>query len=199
MRVHHASVVSICKLNHQQNMAAPATKDAWWTRMFDLASEQFGSQALYASNEFFAEASALLKPGRAIFIPDKYTSNGKWMDGWETARHAIFRRDGGDFCLIKLGLPGRILGVDIDTLHFTGNYVQQAAIDACTVQGDVPWWRLIEDDVQWTEIIPRSTLVGGHADAGHNFFSVDQALTKQTWTYIRFRVYPDGGVSRLRL
>jgi allantoicase len=75
--------------------------------------------------------------------------NGKWMDGWESARHGTLKRGGRDFCIIRLGVPGSVVGVDIDTLHFTGNYAEAASIEACNVEGDLPWWRLLEDDVKW--------------------------------------------------
>ena len=79
----------------------------------------------------------------------QYTENGKWMDGWESARHGNLKRGGRDFCLIALGVPGKIVGVDIDTLHFTGNYAEYASIEACCVSGAMPWWRLLEADVKW--------------------------------------------------
>jgi len=70
------------------------------------------------------------------------------MDGWESARFA-FSRGGSDFCLIQLGVPGTIVGVDIDTLHFTGNYAEFASIEVARVEGTAPWWRLLQDDVKW--------------------------------------------------
>lgn len=71
------------------------------------------------------------------------------MDGWETARHGTLKRAGRDFCLIKLGVPGSIIGVDIDTMHFTGNYSEYASIEVCNVSGNPPWWRLLDEDVKW--------------------------------------------------
>ena len=53
-----------------------------YTNLTDLASERLGGKALVCSDDFFAEKENLLKPGRGIFIPDKYTDRGKWMDGW---------------------------------------------------------------------------------------------------------------------
>jgi len=88
----------------------------------------------------------------------QYTENGKWMDGWETARHGLLKRGGRDFCLIKLGVPGSVMGVDIDTLHFTGNYAEYASIEACNVKGDLPWWRLLDEDVKWFDCACRRVL-----------------------------------------
>src|SRR4051812_15231421 len=100
----------------------------------DLAQEKLGGRALLASDEFFAEKENLLKPGRGIFIPDKYTERGKWMDGWESRRKRV---PGYDWCIIKLGVPGVISGVDIDTNNFLGNHPPYASIDAVCLEGDV--------------------------------------------------------------
>ena len=93
----------------------------------NLASPRLGSQAILASDDFFADKSRLLQDSEPVFIPDKYDQNGKWMDGWESRR----RRGGGhDFCVIKLGVKGQVRGVDIDTRHFAGNYPPAASIEA---------------------------------------------------------------------
>ena len=77
---------------------------------------------------FLPKKKTMLKPGRGIFIEDKYTDRGKWMDGWESRR----RRDNGyDWCIVKLGLAGVIKGVDIDTNHFLGNHPPYASLEAC--------------------------------------------------------------------
>ena len=52
---------------------------------------------------------------------------GKWMDGWETRRKRI---PGHDWCIIKLGLPGRVCGIELDTSFFTGNFAPRASIQA---------------------------------------------------------------------
>ena len=95
--------------------------------LVDLASARVGGVAILANDEFFAEKENLLKPGRGIFIPDKYTDRGKWMDGWETRRR---RTPGHDWCVVQLGLRGIIKQVDIDTNHFLGNHPPFASLDA---------------------------------------------------------------------
>ena len=60
-----------------------------FTQLIDLASERLGGKALACSDDFFAEKENLLKPGRGIFITDKYTDRGKWMDGWESRRKRV--------------------------------------------------------------------------------------------------------------
>src|SRR5437764_15496919 len=101
--------------------------------LVDLAAERLGGKALVANDEFFAEKENLLKPGRGVFIADKYTDRGKWMDGWETRRR---RTPGHDWCVVQLGLRGIIKQVDIDTNHFLGNHPPFASLDAiCPTNG----------------------------------------------------------------
>src|SRR4030081_487197 len=103
--------------------------------LVDLAAERVSGKALLANDEFFAEKENLLKPGRGIFIPDKYTDRGKWMDGWETRRR---RTPGNDWCVIQLGLRGTIKKVDIDTSHFLGNHPPFASLDALCMTNSFP-------------------------------------------------------------
>src|ERR687884_1903407 len=110
-----------------------STETPSFTKMIDLASERLGGKVLSCSDDFFAEKENLIKPGRGIFIPDKYTDRGKWMDGWETRRR---RTPGHDWCVVRLGLRGIIKQVDIDTNHFLGNHPPFASIDAASVEND---------------------------------------------------------------
>lgn len=152
----------------------------------DLAAERYGGLTLSASDEFFAEKGNLLKPGRGVFIEDKYTDRGKWMDGWETRRK---RSAGYDWCIIRLGFSGRIRGVDVDTNHFLGNHPPFASLDACHVGADETL-----EAVQWVEICPRSAL-----NPGTQNFLVATGAGDRTWTHVRLNIYPDGGVARLRV
>ena len=68
--------------------------------LIDLALESNGGRTLLASDDFFAPKENLLKPGRGVFIEDKYTDHGKWMDGWESRRK---RTEGNDWCILRLG------------------------------------------------------------------------------------------------
>src|SRR3954462_7018346 len=88
-------------------------------KLIDLASERIGGKALSCTDDFFAEKENLLKSGRGIFIADKYTDRGKWMDGWESRRKRVA---GHDWCIIQLATSAKIHGVDIDTNHFLGNH-----------------------------------------------------------------------------
>jgi allantoicase len=98
-----------------------------FTELVDLAAEKVGGAVLVANDEFFAPKENLLKASAPIFIEGKYTDLGKWMDGWETRRR---RTPGFDWCIIRLGLPGIIRGVVVDTSFFRGNYPEHFSLEA---------------------------------------------------------------------
>ncbi|MEA1881431.1 MAG: allantoicase [Candidatus Marinimicrobia bacterium] len=156
--------------------------------LIDLASESNGGRTLLASDEFFAPKENLLKPGRGEFISDKYTDRGKWMDGWESRRK---RTPGHDWCILRLGKPGVIKELDIDTNHFVGNFPSHASVDACQVP---PFTALgeIMNEVKWTEILSRVELQG---DSQNQFAIYDE----ESFTHLRLNIYPDGGVARIRV
>ena len=158
-----------------------------FTQLVDLAAERLGGQALLASDEFFAPKENLLQPGRGEFKPGLYTDHGKWMDGWESRRK---RGPGNDWCIIRLGLPGVIEGVNIDTNHFLGNHPPHASVDATDLPGDPGPGDIPESS--WTEIVSKVSLEPG----AENLFP---ATTEGRWTHARLNIYPDGGVARLRL
>ncbi len=160
-----------------------------FTELIDLASEKLGGAVLLASDEFFAPKENLLKPGAPLFIEDKYTDLGKWMDGWETRRR---RTPGYDWCIIRLGLPGIIRGVVVDTSHFRGNYPEQCSLEGCSIDGQATLEQLTEGEAEWTGILPPSELAGNSP----NLFAIE---TDNRFTHLRFKIYPDGGVARLRV
>ena len=167
----------------------PQHQAAAFSGLIDLAAERVGGKALAASDEFFAPKENLLKPGRGVFIPDKYTDRGKWMDGWESRRK---RTPGNDWCVIQLGLPGTIKGIDIDTNHFLGNNPAYASVEACVMAGGIAGDALNDNTIEWVEILPRSPIMPG----SQNLFSI---ISDQRWTHIRLQIFPDGGVARLRV
>ena len=157
--------------------------------LVDLASERVGGIVLLANDEFFAEKENLLKPGRGIFIPDKYTDHGKWMDGWETRRR---RTPGHDWCVVQLGLRGVIRHVDIDTNHFRGNHPPFASLDAACLTNRVPADFAEIEELFRTPILSQSPLNPG----SQNLFDISN---DQTWSHLRLNIFPDGGVARLRV
>lgn len=160
---------------------------AVFSGFIDLAAEKLGGKALIANDEFFAGKENLIKPGRGVWIADKYTPEGKWMDGWETRRKRV---PGYDWCILKLGAAGVIDGVDIDTNNFLGNHPPYASIDALYSEKDLSNEKLQE--AEWVEILPKSPLKQG----SQNIFGIQNT---NRWTHVRLNIYPDGGVARLKV
>ena len=158
-----------------------------FTTFIDLASEKLGGKALICSDDFFAEKENLLKPGRGIFIADKYTDRGKWMDGWESRRK---RTEGHDWCVIRLAASGIIHGLDIDTNFFLGNHPPFASVDGANVETED--WNFNPETIKWEEILPRSPLQPG----SQNFFEIKK---QNVFTHLRLNIFPDGGIARLKV
>ena len=159
-------------------------------KLVDLASERLGGRAIAANDEFFAPKSNLLKPSSPVFIEGKFTSRGKWMDGWETRRR---RGPGHDFAVVRLGAPGIVHRVVVETSFFKGNFPESCSLDACRAASDA------RDDTthatfKWAEILPRSPL---EADA-HRVFEKELRPSGEV-THVRLNIFPDGGVARLRV
>lgn len=157
------------------------------THCVDLASERVGGETLSCSDDFFAEMENLIKPGRGIFIDDKFTDRGKWMDGWESRRS--YGRDNGrefDWCIIRLGIKGIIRGFDIDTNYFRGNAPESVSVEACVSEVEP------NADTVWHTVLAQVS-VEAHSQ---NVFAVSDDTA---WTHIRLNMFPDGGVARIRV
>ena len=152
-------------------------------RYVNLADLRLGAKIVHVTDEFFAPAERMLNPAPAIFTPGKYDDHGKWMDGWETRRKRV---EGYDYCILRLGFPGMIRGIDIDTTYFTGNFPPGASIDACGC-GDDP-----NESAEWSTLLAAVPLKGN----SHHLFPIQN---DRTWTHLRLNLYPDGGVARLRV
>lgn len=173
--------------------------DLPFTHLVDLADRRLGAGVVAANDEFFAERENLLKPGPAEFDPERFGHKGKIMDGWETRRRrgASAARphptdDDHDWALVRLGAPGVVRAIVVDTAHFRGNYPQAVSVEATSVPGSPSPGDLLADDVKWTTLVPR-TAVGGHAANG---FTVG---TEKRFTHLRVNQHPDGGIARLRV
>ena len=149
----------------------------------NLAQPRLGAEVISATDDFFAPKERLIKPTEPIFIAGKYDEHGKWMDGWETRR----RRDGEfDRCVLRLGQPAIVRGVDIDTAHFDGNHPETASIDACNA-AEPP-----DSDSAWWQLVPRMPLSG-------NCHHAVEILDERPCSLLRLSIFPDGGVARLRV
>jgi allantoicase len=164
----------------------------------DLASRALRGSVVAASDEFFAEKENLILPGAPAFTPRTYGHKGQVYDGWETRRGrgpsgSLPADDVHDWVIVRLGAAGVVRAVVVDTAHFTGNYPQSCSVEGACVAG----YRPVTGDtrVEWVPVVARSPLKG---DARH-VFGVPGQLAGRRFTHVRLRIYPDGGVARLRV
>lgn len=168
-------------------MSETSPPPARFAGLVELASDAVGGRAVLASDDFFAGKENLVRAAEPVFDPDAYTDRGKLMDGWESRRR---RTPGHDWCIVELGLPGVVRGVDIDTRFFLGNHPPFAALDGCWAPGASP--ETLRDAVDWVPLLDEVPLQRG----AHNVFAVADA---RAWTHLRLHQLPDGGVARLRV
>ena len=152
-------------------------------KMINLADPKIGSKVIFRTDEFFAPAHRILKTDNPIFKEGLFDKHGKWMDGWETRRR---RSKGYDYLILKLGKPGRIFNVDIDTTHFNGNQPTYASVDGCFSKNKP------NKNTKWFKVFSKKKL---GPNKNHNFASKNRSI----FNYIRLNIFPDGGVARIRL
>ena len=153
-----------------------------WTRRagrrVDLAAVANGGKVLAASDEHFGSKDHLILPGRAPNMGD----------GWETRRR---RGPGHDWLILRLGARGSIERIEVDTNHFKGNYPESCSLEGADAAG-ATIESLRAESFAWRDVLPRTRLRAHH----RHFFRPPE---KGPFTHVRFRIFPDGGVSRLRL
>ncbi len=149
--------------------------------LIELSSLKLGGTIVAFNNAHYGDVSALLSDGR-----------GKTMgDGWETRRR---REPGHDWIIIKLATEGLIKKIEIDTAHFKGNYPDQASVQVSNFDEGKNLEEIINNSQNWSYILNKTKL---QADNIHNY-EIDNKSTEGI-TYVRLNIYPDGGVSRLRV
>ncbi|WP_404954680.1 allantoicase [Streptomyces sp. 147326] len=175
------------------------TADFPFTQYANLAARELGAGVIAANDEFFAQRENLLIAEAAHFDPEHFGHKGKIMDGWETRRRRGVSAtqpwptaEDHDWALVRLGAPGVIRGIVVDTAHFRGNMPQAVSIEGTSVDGAPTPEELLGDEVKWTTLVPR-TAVGGHAANGF------EVSTEQRFTHLRVNQHPDGGIARLRV
>jgi allantoicase len=161
----------------------------------DLASRAMRGSVVAASDEFFAEKENLIKPEAAVFSPSTFGHKGQVYDGWETRRRrgpagGLPAAGESDWVIVRLGAPGVVHAVVVDTAYFTGNFPQACSVEASYLPGYPGPAELAA--ASWAEIVPRSPLKG---DTPHVFGVPDRCR----FSHVRLRIYPDGGVARLRV
>jgi allantoicase len=146
--------------------------------LVDLIAAENGGQVLSANNQHFGPAATLLLPGRGVTMGD----------GWETRRR---REPGNDWCIIALGHPGIVERVEVDTAHFKGNYPEHCGLLGALVRGGTDA-SIATQSMFWPELLGPQPLQMDHI---HSFAVTPGGPV----THVRFNIFPDGGVSRLRL
>src|ERR1700685_1100301 len=150
-----------------------------------------------ASDEFFAAKENLIRPDAPVFVPETYDAKGQVYDGGETRRRrgpggAPRGRGARDGVSVRLGVPGVVRSIVVDTAFFTGNYPQACSADACSASGYPSPEELTADPDLWREIVPRALVTG---DARHVF----KVSTGRRYSHVRLNIFPDGGVARLHV
>jgi allantoicase len=153
----------------------------------DLASRTLAGSVVYANDELFAERENLIKPEPAVFSTETFGHKGKIYDGWETRRR---REAGFDYAIVRLGVPGIIHGVVVDTAWFKGNYPPHISVEATSIEG----FPTIDElhAATWVSLVEKSEVKGD----SENPFDVDD---RHRYTHVRLTIYPDGGVARFRV
>ncbi|WP_055326152.1 allantoicase, partial [Ralstonia solanacearum] len=148
--------------------------------LFDLAAMENGAYVVEVNNQHFGLAANLLMPGRGVNMGD----------GWETRRR---REPGNDWCVIALAHPGRIRKIEVDTAHFKGNFADRISLQAARVTGGTDA-TLKTQAMFWQTLLPEQKLQMDH----QHYYEAEIADLGPV-THVRFNMFPDGGVSRLRL
>jgi allantoicase len=153
----------------------------------DLAARSLGGGVVAANDELFAAADHLVLDQRPTFNPHSFGPKGQIYDGWESRRR---RTPGHDHAIVRLGVPGIVRGVVVDTAFFTGNYPPEVSVEGCGVSGHPDPDELAA--ASWVTLVPRSPVAGD----SRNPFAVE---VPTRFTHVRLSIYPDGGVARLRV
>ena len=152
--------------------------------LIDLAQPRLGSKVVFKTDEFFAPANRIINPLPPIFKEGIFDSNGKWMDGWETRRK---RKKGHDYLIVKLGKPGKISKVDIDTSFFNGNQPMHVSLEACFTKNNIP-----NKKIRWNKLLNNKRTKAN----SHHLFNIK---SKTVFSHVKLNIFPDGGIARLRL
>ena len=146
----------------------------------NLAAVELGARAIARNDAHFGAVENLLNPGRGINMGD----------GWETRRR---REPGNDWCIVQLGHVGEINEVHVDTAHFKGNYPDRCSIQAAMV-GEGTADSIVTQSQFWQELMPQQKL---EMDREHSFS--DEVRKIGPVSHVRINIFPDGGISRIRL
>ena len=150
--------------------------------LIDLAQPRLGTKIIFKTDDFFASANRIISPSIPIFKEGVFDKNGKWMDGWESRRK---RSKGHDHIILKLGKPGKISKVDVDTSHFNGNQPSMISIEGTNSFSK-------NKNLKWHTLLSKKKIKAN----SHHYFNL---RNNKIFSHIKFNIFPDGGVARLRL
>lgn len=159
---------------------APGAVSVSGDGLVDLAALVHGGRAIAWNDAHFGVCTNLLLPGRGINMGE----------GWETRRR---REPGHDWCILALGVSGRVRRIEVDTAHFKGNFPDRCSLQAAYLPHAAES-SLVTQSQFWATLLPEVKL---SADAVHTFSM--EVADLGIITHVRFNLHPDGGVSRLRL
>ena len=151
--------------------------------LIDLAQPRLGTKVIFKTDDFFASANRIIDPNEPVFKAGVFDKHGKWMDGWESRRK---RTAGHDYIILKLGKPGTIKKVNVDTSHFNGNQPAMVSIEGANSNLNNL------NQFKWELLLSKKKTKA----SCHHYFNINN---KKIFTHIKFNIFPDGGVARLRL
>ncbi|KAH0827389.1 galactose-binding domain-like protein [Lanmaoa asiatica] len=149
----------------------------------ELSSVALGGKIISVSDEFFAAAFHLLLIEPAPSLKGQFGPNGALFSGWESRRH----NPTFDWCIIRLGTTGTIVGFDIDTSHFNAPQVSVDSLLAPNSESDPD-----PTNATWTEILPKVPL----GPSSRHLFKIPDTTR---FNYVKVNMYPDGGIARFRV
>ena len=148
----------------------------------ELSAAVMGGVAIKCSDQHFGRKGNLLLPGRGVDMGD----------GWETKRS----REAGhtDWVIVRLGAPGKVSRVIIDTAHFLGNFPRKVKVEGCALEAGES---VEETDSRWSGVLPVQKL-----GPGSEFeFGLEKSKEVQGkhFSHMKLTIIPDGGVKRFRV
>lgn len=157
----------------------------------DLACREFGGSVLAVSDESFGDKERLIAEADPVEGPRVWTPRGLQVDGWETRRG---RGPAHQWAVIRLGVPGRISDVVIDTTQFRTNYPVTCSVEAAGADWAGTATERDGTGFAWEELVPPTPLAGNSRTAIKL-----QAGPGTRYTHVKVNIFPDGGIARVRV
>ncbi|XP_029645498.1 allantoicase isoform X1 [Octopus sinensis] len=174
--------VSTKHLTEEQNGCSPD-----FLSFPELSSEKIGGKIQYATSEIANSVGNLLKTAKPQWKESRIRNlDQQPMDGWQA-----FDIGEPNWCIVQLGVPGILHGVEIDTSYFIANHARRISFEGAALESGQ-----ISPNTKWEELVPSSSLEPGYLACCHNFFAISH---KKPWTHVRLNVFSGCGIARLRI